>query len=61
MAHPVMYIAGRYADDRVHPNDEGMLRLGQYIANCLNGGKADYTALTQGMISYVTTDSSICG
>ena len=56
-AHPVMYISAYYADDRVHPNNEGMLRLGQYIANCLNGGKADYAALVKGII----TDVSTCG
>ena len=60
-AHPVMYIPNRYADDRVHPNDEGMLRLGQYIANCLNGGKADYATQIQGINPYVTTDISTCG
>ena len=61
-AHPVMYIAAYYADDRVHPNNEGMLRLGQYIANCRNGGKADYAALVKEMFSYVsTTDTSTCG
>ena len=56
-AHPVMYIPSRYADDRVHPNNEGMLRLGQYIANCLNGGKADYATQAQG----IETDISTCG
>ena len=61
MAHPVMYIAGRYADDRVHPNDEGMLRLGQYIANCLNGGKADCITEVQAIHPYITTDLSTCG
>ena len=60
-AHPVMYIPNRYADDRVHPNDEGMLRLGQYIANCLNGGKADYAVQIQGINPYVSTDISTCG
>ena len=56
-AHPVMYIPDYYADDRVHPNDEGMLRLGQYIANCLNGGKADYATQARG----IATDISTCG
>ena len=56
-AHPVMYISAYYADDRVHPNNEGMLRLGQYIANCLNGGKADYASL----IKEITTNVSTCG
>ena len=61
-AHPVMYIPDYYADDRIHPNNEGMIRLGQYIANCLNGGKADYAALTQGIIPYTATGNlSLCG
>ena len=60
-AHPVMYIPAYYADDRVHPNNLGMLRLGQYIANCLNGGKADYIAPVEGISPYVTTDISTCG
>ena len=60
-AHPVMYIPAYYADDRVHPNNEGMLRLGQYIANCLNGGKADYAAPVEGISPYVTTNISTCG
>lgn len=56
-AHPVMYIPAYYADDRVHPNNKGMLRLGQYIANCLNGGKADYAIPVEG----IETDISTCG
>ena len=46
-AHQIMYVASRFAADRVHPNDDGMLRLGQYISNCLNYGKADYSGETQ--------------
>lgn len=61
MAHPVMYMTGRYADDRVHPNDLGVLRLGQYIANCINGGKADYISPAESIQAYVTTDISTCG
>lgn len=44
-AHPIMYNPAFYADDRVHPNDEGMFRLGQYIANCLNYGNTDMIRL----------------
>lgn len=52
-----MYNPAFYADDRVHPNDEGMLRLGQYIANCLNYGNVDmirsnYKLLANDSVSY---------
>lgn len=61
MAHPVMYVTSRYADDRVHPNDQGVLRLGQYIANCLNGGKADYISPAEGIKAYSATELSTFG
>lgn len=62
-AHPIMYIAARFAADRVHPNDDGMMRLGQYISNCLNYGKSEYNeeaqAITQNNLYQVVNGSEI--
>lgn len=55
-AHPIMYNPYFFAGDRVHPNNEGSLRLGQYIANCLNYGNTNMIRPTQAIR---TTDTNV--